>query len=189
VKEEMTTSKIGHLAATVLTAGALMLTITAGAALAQNQINCGSLAQDPLTPECFGTAQDDGINAREVRDIIYAKGGNDTNLARGGDDEVYGGAGQDSIVGAQGDDKLYGGDNADNMTEEAYITPQGDTDELYGAAGNDSLSGFDDDYKDTLVCGAGADDTVYFDKDPNTGAKDSVSQTCENRRPNQSDGT
>jgi Ca2+-binding RTX toxin-like protein len=148
----MTTGKIGQLAAVVLTAGALMLTITAGAALAQNNISCGSLSQDPLTPQCFGTPQDDGIDARDVRDIIYAKGGNYATLARGGDDEVYGVAGQDGIVGAQGDDRLYGGNNADNMTEEAYITPQGDTDELYGAAGNDSLSGFDHDYKDTLVC-------------------------------------
>jgi hypothetical protein len=33
-------------------AGALMVVLTAGAALALNQIECASFEQNPLTPEC-----------------------------------------------------------------------------------------------------------------------------------------
>ena len=167
--------------------GALVLSGGAALALGEdrtNNVNCGSFSQDPLTPECYGTPQDDDIQGRNAADIIYAKGGNDFVMAYSGNDVVYGGAGADTAAGVDGDDQLYGGGGADFLTDAAG----GDTDELSGGRGNDSLSAYDHDYNDTLVCGPGSEDDVYFDKDPTTGAKDKVSDTCEHKHPNQSDG-
>jgi hypothetical protein len=105
-----------------MVAGALMLVLTAGVALALNQIDCGSISQDPLTPECYDTPQNDAIEGRdapvtgEVSDIIYARGGDDQVDANNGDNEAYGGAGRDKIEVWGDDDKLYGGDDADFLT-------------------------------------------------------------------------
>ncbi len=45
-------------------AGALMVVLTAGAALALSQIECASFEQNPLTPQCYGTEQEDAIEGR-----------------------------------------------------------------------------------------------------------------------------
>ena len=170
-------------------AGALMVVLTASVALALNQIDCNSFEQNPLTPECHGTPQSDSIDGRNANDIIYAKGDIDYVAARSGNDAVYGGPGADSASGDEGDDQMYGAGGADYLTDEGYQNQVGgDEDEQTGGRGNDSLSGYDRDYNDTLVCGAGANDTVYYDEDSTTGAKDTVSDTCEHRLPNQSDG-
>ena len=191
-KEMMSEHYRGSVTRAVLLLAVMVVALVAssGVALAlgkrANSVSCASLVQNPLTPECFGTPQNDDIDGRNAKDIIYAMGGDDYVFPHGGDDVVYGGAGTDNAVGAEGDDLMYGADGADHLTDEAYVA--GDTDEQRGGKGNDSLSGYDKDYNDTLVCGAGADDTVYFDKNPTTGAKDTVSDTCEHRHPNQSDG-
>jgi len=182
-------TRIGRRVALVLAAivGALVLSSGAALALGENRthyVNCGSFSQDPLTPECYGTLQDDDIQGRNAADIVYAKGGNDFVMAYSGNDVVYGGTGADTAAGVDGDDQLYGGGGADFLTDAAG----GDTDELGGGRGNDSLSAYDHDHNDTLVCGPGSEDHVYFDKDPTSGAKDKVSDTCEHKHPNHSDG-
>jgi hypothetical protein len=168
----------------LLTMVALGVVLSAGVALALNQIDCASIQQFPQTPSCFGTDQADQIEGQDTRDIIYAKGGNDIVQTQSGNDVVYSGAGADYAVGAEGNDLMYGAGGADQLTDEAYVP--GDTDEQRGQKGADILSGYDQDYNDTLVCGAGANDTVYFDR--TSSARDTVSDTCEHRHPNQSDG-
>ncbi len=59
----------------VVVVGALLVVPTAGAAIAFNQISCNSFSQNPLTPECSGTPQEDLIECRDARDIIYAVDG------------------------------------------------------------------------------------------------------------------
>ncbi len=168
--------------------GALMLVLTAGAALALSQINCASFEQNPLTPQCFGTDQDDLIEGRPVRDIIYANDGDDEVNAEFGKDEVYGEAGRDKIEGGgegpqngplEGLDKLYGGDDNDVLKD---IRAGRDFDELRGGEGNDRLTAYDSDPLDILICGPGRDDTAIFDAD-NIAGSDSVSASCENKVP------
>ena len=83
----------------VLVVGVLLVALTAGAAMALNQINCASFSQNPLTLECSGTPQEDLIEGRDARDIIYAVDGDDEVNSRYGGDDVYGGAGRDEIEG------------------------------------------------------------------------------------------
>jgi hypothetical protein len=169
-------------------AGALMLALTAGLALALNQINCGSGSQNPLTPECFGTDQDDLIEGRDARDIIFANDGDDKVNAQYGEDDVYGETGRDKIEGGgegpqygplEGLDKLYGGSDDDVLQD---IRAGRDFDELRGGEGNDRLNAYDSDPLDILNCGPGRDDTAIFDAD-NIAGSDSVSASCENKVP------
>jgi hypothetical protein len=55
-----------------------------------------------------------------------------------------------------------------------------DYDVMRGSSGNDVLDAYDDNARDTLVCGPGENDTAYFDYlKQTTGAKDAVSPSCE----------
>jgi hypothetical protein len=163
---------VGKRAILMITAIAATLMACSGVALAVTAIGCGSLLQDPLTPLCEGTNQDDDILGRNASDTILAFAGNDT---------VYGGAGRDSLAGGPGDDGIFGGKGADSLTDDLNFTA--DKDELRGGGGNDTLDAWDNDYDDTLVCGPGNDDTAYFDLNTTLLKHDEVSPTCENRRP------
>jgi hypothetical protein len=167
----------------------MMLTVmvAAGVALAA-AINCGSASQNPLTPQCFGTDQDDQIEGRTSRDIIYANDGDDEVKANYGGDEVYGNAGRDEIEGGgpgppsgplEDLDKLYGGSSNDVLRD---IRASRDHDELRGGEGNDLLNASDTDPLDILICGPGRDDTAIYDVD-NAAGNDSVSASCENKVP------
>jgi Ca2+-binding RTX toxin-like protein len=157
----------------------MMPVLTAGVALALNEINCASLSQDPLTPECNGTPQNDAIEGRNAEDIIYAGGGDDQVDANDKNDEAYGGAGRDRIQGGGYDDKLYGGDGRDILKDQNPFQGK-DSDELRGGGGNDVLDGYDSNAGETLVCGPGDNDTAYFDRLTN-GLRDTVSPSCENK--------
>lgn len=175
--------------ALVVMIGALLVALTAGTAMALNQISCSSFSQNPLTPECSGTLQEDLIEGRDARDIIYAKDGDDEVNARYGGDDVYGGAGRDEIEGGghgpdgvihyEDLDRLYGGGGNDVLKDRRASR---DHDELRGAEGNDSLNAYDNDVEDILACGPGTDDTAIFDVDGVAGS-DSVSDSCENKVP------
>jgi hypothetical protein len=168
---------------TVLLLAAIAATLVAcsGAALAVTVVDCGSFGQDPLTPQCYGTKQEDDVQGREAADIIFAYGGNDTVDASAGDDLVYSGTGRDSLAGGPDDDDLFGGKGADFLTD--YPNSYADQDELRGGGGNDRLDAFDNDYNDTLVCGPGNDDIVVFDLNTLLLKHDEVSATCEHRIP------
>jgi hypothetical protein len=168
----------------------LMLLLAAGVALALNQINCGSASQNPLTPQCFGTDQDDQLEGRPATDIIFANDGDDEVNAQYGSDEVYGLGGRDIIEGGgqgppggpyEGLDKLYGGSGNDMLKDRRANR---DFDEqLRGGGGNDRLNTYDTDTVDLLVCGPGRDDTAVFDVNQASGDRDSVSASCENEVP------
>jgi Ca2+-binding RTX toxin-like protein len=187
----MTSKAIGK--RTVLLLAAIVTTLMAcsGVALAVTVVNCGSLLQDPLTPLCEGTGQDDDIMGRNAGDNILAIGGNDTIRANGGNDsvdasagndEVYGGDGRDTLAGGSDDDSLFGGNGADTLADDS--DSYADKDKLRGGEGNDSLGAYDNDYNDTLVCGPGKDDTAYFDANKFLMKHDTVSDTCEHTRRN-----
>jgi hypothetical protein len=173
----------------VVEVGALLVVPTAGAAIALNQISCNSFSQNPLTPECSGTPQEDLIECRDARDIIYAMDGDDEVNARYGGDDVYGGAGRDEIEGGDHGpegvlhyedlDKHYGGDGNDVLKDRRA---KRDHDELRGGEGNDIVNAYDGDVLDIVVCGLGTDDTAIFDVDSVAGS-DSVSDSCENKVP------
>jgi Ca2+-binding RTX toxin-like protein len=172
----------------VVVVGALLVVLTAGAAMALNQISCNSFSQNPLTPECSGTPQEDLIEGRDARDIIYAVDGDDEVNARYGGDDVYG-AGRDEIEGGghgpegvlhyEDLDKLYGGDGNDVLKDRRANS---DHDELRGGEGNDIVNAYDCDVLDIVVCGFGTDDTATFDADSVAGS-DSVSDSCEHKVP------
>ncbi|MEM9044355.1 MAG: LamG-like jellyroll fold domain-containing protein [Pseudomonadota bacterium] len=53
------------------------------------------------------------IVTSDARDVIEAKGGDDSIDGQGGDDEIYGGYGNDEIYGGDGDDVIDGGRGSD----------------------------------------------------------------------------
>jgi hypothetical protein len=90
----------------VVVVGALLVVPTAGAAIALNQISCNSFSQNPLTPECSGTPQEDLIECRDARDMIYAVDGDDVlkdRRAKRDHDELRGGEGNDIVNAYDGD--------------------------------------------------------------------------------------
>jgi Ca2+-binding RTX toxin-like protein len=81
-------------------------------------------------------------------DIIQAQAGfftGDTKNGGSGNDVLIGSSKADSLLGGIGDDIIWGRDGRDTLT---------------GGAGDDLLRGNDDNYRDTLLGGSGAD-TYY----------------------------
>lgn len=76
------------------------------------------------------------INGTVFKDVIDAKGGNDTVAASDGNDSVLGGAGIDQLNGGQGKDTIHGGLDQDFIQG----GDNGDVDELYGDEGNDVIT-------------------------------------------------
>ena len=109
------------------------------------------------------TPYNDGYNSiyGNVKEVVYAYGGDDTVSTAGGDDVLYlhgghdrgyGGDGDDLAYGGAGEDRLYGGNGNDELIGGTH------DDRLYGGNGNDDLDGGDDE--DVIYGGAG-DDTAY----------------------------
>ncbi len=118
--------------------------------------------------ECLGTEANDTITGSDLRDRIFALGGNDTveagkgfDIIEGGDgdDELHGGAGTDELFGGAGKDTYFGDDAWDFMQEDDNIVSN---DVMHGGSGLDGLQG------------GGGDDELYgeegndaFGADPN----------------------
>ena len=135
------------------------LALGGGVALAAT-IDCGT---DPAV-DCYGTARPDTILGSQEVDGIHGRGSGDALWGNGGNDGVYGGDGDDTLGGNAGDDELVG-------------HPGNDL--LVGGAGNDEISADGDPgYVDTINCGKGKRDTVYFDQ-----GVDIVSKNCERKFP------
>ena len=73
-----------------------------------------------------GTTAANTLTGGATRDLIFARGGDDTVSGLGGDDLLHGGDGKDSLTGDLGNDQLLG---------------ESGNDTLIGSAGNDTLSG------------------------------------------------
>jgi Ca2+-binding RTX toxin-like protein len=124
----------------------------------------------------------------DLVDIMDGVGANDTMHGYGGGDQLVGGKGSDHLYGdAENDTFLWGGahDDATNTCTDKsddYVHggggadkiiggfAQGGADRLYGEGGNDIIeasqrhNSFSPVTKETIDCGAGASDEVYFDK-------------------------
>lgn len=123
----------------------------------------------------------DFLEGHNVRDDIFAQGGNDTVYGYGGDDWLFGDDGDDNIDGGEGNDRIWGdaahdlnatgNDTLNGGSGNDTVFGQSGNDTLLGMSGNDELYGGDGDDRldgyattgteyDTLSGGAGADTFV-----------------------------
>ena len=125
-----------------------------------------------------GLQDDDRLVGFMRADEMYGDnpelGGDDTSTD--GDDELFGYRGHDILLGFGGSDYLRGGrgDDLIDATEESD-NPGEDT--VRGSRGQDFI-GAVDGFKDTVYCGRGDKDEVFFDK-----GLDVVADNCELRKP------
>ncbi len=96
-----------------------------------------------------GSDTSETINASNIGDYIFAKGGNDTINGSSNEDYIDGGAGNDTLIGNADNDWLVGGEGDD------ILYGNDGHDRLNGGLGNDKLYGGAQD--DRLEGGAGAD--------------------------------
>jgi Ca2+-binding RTX toxin-like protein len=144
---------------TVTLVAAVLLALTAGAALAATINDCTNADPDY---DCVGTPNADTVNGTPGPDYMIGFDGNDT---------LNGFAGEDKID-ALNPEKYFDPDT------QTYIKDEGE-DIVSGGPGNDTIAA-NDGFKDDIRCGPGSRDIVYFDK----GGKvdDHVSSDCEWRR-------
>lgn len=131
-----------------------------------------------------GSAGSDDMDARQAGDELFGDDGNDwisgdayapTDTSTDGDDQVFGGAGYDGMVGYGGTDLLSGGGQGDYIEAvENSANPGEDT--VNGGGANDFILAIDKT-RDTINCGKGTRDRVYYDK-----GIDQVSNNCEIKR-------
>jgi Ca2+-binding RTX toxin-like protein len=183
--------KMKKRAIVLLTTMAVVLVVGSGVALAATTIRCPndtSQGSPSTYLYCYGTSMADTMVGSDLLDLMYGQGGNDTMHGNGEDDSMEGGKGTDHIYGdAVNDSSLWGGafDVATNTypdTSDDYVhggngtdtiyggLAQGGVDRLYGEGGDDFIdasarrNSFSPVTKEIIDCGAGANDTVYFDK-------------------------
>lgn len=99
----------------------------------------------------------------------------DNDTSTDGDDLLRGGPGFDEMAGFGGSDTLYGSPQGDFIFAEESSENKGE-DAVYGGRGNDYIEA-KDGVKDTINCGPGKRDVVFFDK----GGIDAVGSNCEYR--------
>jgi RTX calcium-binding nonapeptide repeat (4 copies) len=163
------------------------LVVAAGVAWAAT-VNCqvgvfceGTDQQDEL----IGTNQPDEMNAKQDDDRLLGRRRGDEMLGddleppdtfTDGDDELFGYRGRDTLRGFGGSDVLRGGRGDDfiDATEESDNPGQ---DTVRGSRGQDFI-GAVDGFKDTIYCGRGDKDEVFFDK-----RLDVVADNCELQKP------
>jgi hypothetical protein len=122
-----------------------------------------------------GSIGNDDMDARQAGDELFGNDGHDwmqgdtyapTDTSTDGDDRVFGGAGFDGMVGYGGDDLLLGGASGDFIDAiENSDNPGEDT--VKGGRGNDFVDAIDKT-KDTINCGNGTKDRVFYDKNLDT---------------------
>jgi hypothetical protein len=170
----------------LLGAMALALLLASGIALAET-IDCTA------GRGCFGTDDPDTLNgsvghddmdARQASDRLFGNDGHDwmsgdtygpADSSTDGDDRIFGEAGDDGMVGYGGSDLLSGGDGYDYIAAiENSNNPGEDT--VKGGADTDFINALDESI-DTINCGAGSRDRVYYDKNLDTVEKCEVART------------
>jgi Ca2+-binding RTX toxin-like protein len=131
-----------------------------------------------------GSAGSDYMDARQDDDELFGNEKHDSmsgaafdapdnDTSTDGNDLLKGGPGFDELVGYGGADELSGGDNGDFIFAEESSAKMGE-DIVSGGRGNDYILARDG-VKDTINCGKGNTDVVYFDK----GGVDTVANNCE----------
>jgi Ca2+-binding RTX toxin-like protein len=122
---------------TVTLVAAVLLALTAGAALAAT-IDCSTAAGGDERYDCWGTPDDDTLNGKPGPDDMVGYGGNDTLNGFAGDDKI-------NALEPKGSNGVMGKDT------------------VLGGPGNDTIAA-NDGVKDRIRCGKGSRDIVYFDK-------------------------
>ena len=131
-----------------------------------------------------GSADSDYMDGRQDDDELFGNEGHDSmsgdafdapdnDTSTDGNDLLKGGPGFDELVGYGGADELSGGDNGDFIFAEESSENNGE-DVVRGGRGNDFILARDG-VKDTINCGKGNTDVVFFDK----GSIDTVANNCE----------
>ncbi len=132
---------------------AAVLALVGGVVLAETK-TCATF-------ECGGTRGADTLTGNDAqRDLIAGLEGNDQIDGRGGSDTLYGDEGNDTIrddSGALDADTVYGDEGNDTVH----------VNEFNGASAGD-----------TVNCGPGTKDRVFFD-----GGIDAIHKSCEIRKP------
>jgi Ca2+-binding RTX toxin-like protein len=147
---------------TVTLVAAVLLALTAGAALAvlAATIECPNADRGSGGYDCEGTPDGDTMNGTS------------------GPDYMAGFAGEDTLNGFDGDDKIdaLNDNDYDYVTETLVTFNDKSKDTVSGGPGNDTIAA-NDGFKDHIYCGTGSRDIAYTDK-----GKDMVSSDCEWRR-------
>lgn len=163
--------------AVVLTITALASLLSAGVAFALT-VDCTAGRGCPGTdgPDTLnGSAGDDDMDARQAGDRLYGGDSHDwmsgdtyapTDSSTDGEDRVFGGAGSDGMVGYGGGDLLSGGIGRDYIYAVEHSNGPGE-DTVKGGGGDDFIEAIVKT-RDTIDCGAGAKDRVYYDNDLDT---------------------
>jgi Ca2+-binding RTX toxin-like protein len=133
----------------------------------------------------YGTSSYDNMDARQGNDVLYgherydfmsgdaydardsSTDGNDRVGGGQSFDEMYGYGGNDRLLGRSGGDLIYAEESSENPGEDI----------VRGEEGNDYILARDG-AKDTISCGKGKHDTVFFD----AGGIDTVLDGCERKR-------
>lgn len=176
----------------LLAAMGMVLLLSAGLAFAAT-FDC------PANRACIGTDDPDTLNGsngvdpymdgRQGSDELFANDGeyaylqgdafdpanNDTSTD--GDDLLKGGPGWDEMAGLGGADTYSGGRRADYIFAEESSVNKGE-DTIHSGRGNDWIEAVDET-KDTIGCGPGKHDFVFFDE----GIDEVNSTTCEHKNP------
>jgi Ca2+-binding RTX toxin-like protein len=186
--------KIKNRAIGLLTTMAVVLVLGSGVALAATTIHCPNDTSQGSPSGylyCNGTTEADTMVGSDLVDYMLGEGGNDTIHGYGGGDTLEGDNGSDHIYGDAGndyglwggtynegthtnndksDDYVYGGSGADRIYGGFG---QSGVDRIYGGGGNDTIDAAQRQEpdpkpyqvtKEIIDCGAGASDTVGFDK-------------------------
>ena len=154
-----------------------ILLFSSGAALAGD----GSLiACNEVEDPCLGSGNPETITGTDTEDAIKALAGDDRVYGREDADTIYGGPGNDYLTGELGSDAVYGGAGIDTIG--AATDPEDQPgyeiflDESFGGRGNDTIFAADG-YRDSIDCGRGERDVVYFEPGLDT------IKGCEKRHP------
>ena len=156
---------------------AMAVLLSAGVAVAAT-VDCfegrgctGTDAADTIN----GSDQGDEIDGGQAGDTIFGNDGGDfisgdafgpTDTSTDGDDDISGGAGQDFLIGYGGGDTLSGGVGRD-FIEAIENSENSGEDTVTGDGGSDFIYAIDKT-KDTIDCGAGKRDIVFYDKNSDT---------------------
>jgi Ca2+-binding RTX toxin-like protein len=143
---------------------------------------------------CVGTDGPDTLNGTSGFDYLDARQGNDQlygherydildgdaydarDTSTDGNDRIAGGRSFDEMYGYGGNDRFLGRTGGDYIFAEESSENEGE-DVVRGGEGNDWILARDG-VKDTILCGPGKHDAVFFDN----GGIDTVSNSCERKR-------
>ena len=149
----------------LLTAGALLLALTASVAMAHDgfrDFTCKKISPNA----CEGTSGKDHIRGTDQPNTINARGANDIVAGGGGADDLFGNNDADELRGGLGGteedpEQLRGGNGNDTVKDQAGGEgDKADFDELFGGDNADTLRSDDGDANDKVDGGAGTDKCV-----------------------------